>query len=306
MGPIGQILPTEDCLGEQGRVGDTGVAKDKLLAPRIAVLATSFNRAEVTLRGLTAMRTAAAGVEYRVWLVDDGSTDRTGEAVRAGFPEVTVLNGDGSLFWNGGMRLAWQAAQSYRPDYYLWWNDDLELLPNSVALLLNLQRAEEVLYGPRVIAVGKVIDPETHFVTYGGYVRVPGLSRLRFARVSDDGVSCATMNGNLVLIPARAVDEIGILSEHYRHGTGDIDYGLRASQTGYRILQSAFPVGYTAFNIQYHEKISRLTWSNRDFIFRNPKGIPIKEWLYFCRMHGGRMWPINFVGRYLKIVRYSV
>lgn len=271
----------------------------------IAVLATCFNRRDVTVRGLQSLRAAALGLDYHVYLMDDGSTDGTGQAIREAFPEVSVYQGDGSLYWNGGMRAAWRQALESGADYYLLWNDDLDLLPGSLTKLMELQQQQEAINGPKVISVGKVTDPETGAVTYGGYVRAPGFSRLKFSRADGPEDACVTMNGNCVLIPSRAVDDVGILSEHYTHDTGDIDYGLRASKAGYRIIQSAFSVGRTPFNDAFLKNMSRLTWSNRNFILKHPKGIPVKEWMHFCRTHGGWMWPVNFFGRYLKIIRLA-
>ncbi len=272
---------------------------------RIVVLATCFNRRDTTLRGLRALRDAATKHDHVLYLVDDGSSDGTGEAVRSEFPEATVIEGTGSLFWNGGMRAAWQAAMNEPADYFLLFNDDLELFPGSIDALVEFQRAKEAIYGPRVISVGRVVDPDTGDTTYGGFVVKPGASRLRFGRSPDGDTVCDTMNANCSLIPQSALKDVGILSDAYRHHTGDIDYGLRARNAGYRIFQSAEPVGETPFNQAAVDQVSRLTWSNRHFIFRNPKGIPVKEWLYFCREHGGALWPVNFLVRYLKIVRFG-
>ena len=41
------------------------------------------------------------GQELTVVLVDDGSVDGTCEMVRRRFPSVTVLHGDGNLWWTG-------------------------------------------------------------------------------------------------------------------------------------------------------------------------------------------------------------
>jgi GT2 family glycosyltransferase len=226
-------------------------------------------------------------------------------AVAAAFPEVSLIQGDGSLFWNGGMRKAWQTALAADADYYLWWNDDLALLPEAIDKLLDFQRGKEAVHGSKVISIGKVTDPDTGEVTYGGYGTGPGLSKLRFVRMADDARNCDTMNGNCVLIPACAVDDLGIHSPHFTHGFGDIDYGLRAKRAGYLLFQTPFTVGHTPFNEQYVVNTSRLTWSNRHFILRHPKGLPVREWLYFCRAHGGPLWPINFITRYLKILRLS-
>ena len=85
---------------------------------KIAVLMTVHNRKEKTLRCLSSLEETLASwrerFELKVFLTDDGCTDGTAEAVRRkewSFP-VEILQGDGTLFWNGGMILAWKAAIS--------------------------------------------------------------------------------------------------------------------------------------------------------------------------------------------------
>ena len=75
-----------------------------------------------------------------VFVLDDASSDGTGEAIAEQFPEVTVLRGDGKLYWNGGMRRAFAAAIAGDYDYYLWMNDDTTLDDGALALLLETER----------------------------------------------------------------------------------------------------------------------------------------------------------------------
>lgn len=291
-----------------GNGPDVGVLdSDRAIRTRIGVVVTCFNRRETTLRALRALRLAAdpAVIDYHVYLVDDASPDGTGDAVRADFPEATVIEGNGSLYWNQGMRRSWQEALRHEPDYYLWLNDDLELLPQSIDHLLAFQKAQEASHGPRVISVGKTIDHVTGKPTYGGYRFKRRLSRLNYRLLEAGEESCDTMNGNCVLIPHRAVDEVGIHADQFSHGWGDVEYGLRAVKRGYRIAEDPEPVGHTSFNEAALDKISRLSWSNARFIFTHPKGLPAKEYLWLCRTHGGWIWPVNFVLRYLKILRWK-
>lgn len=269
---------------------------------RVAVLTTCFNRREVTLAGLRSLRGAFGDKDYRVYLVDDGSGDGTGDAVRAEFSNVTIIPGDGTLFWNGGMRRAWQVALADRPDYYMWWNDDLQLQPGSVIKLLAEQNALEAKYGGKVIAVGKIVDPLSKVVTYGAYVRSSTISKLSFKRAAGGEEGCTTMNGNCVLIPALAVHDVGILSGRYRHSAGDVDFGLRAVRKGYHIFQSDEPVGFGAANrTLYSDQNSRASFKDIMYVMTHPKAVPLSEWLYFCRSHGGWMWPVNFIYRYLRL-----
>ena len=81
----------------------------------IAALITCHNRKSKTIACLERLFQQALplGVLLKVYLVDDGSTDGTAEAVREKFPSVSVISADGSLFWCRGMRLAWKHASPF-------------------------------------------------------------------------------------------------------------------------------------------------------------------------------------------------
>src|SRR5215203_4845952 len=109
---------------------------------RVAALITCHNRREKTLLCLSALfdQDMLSKTTLEVYLVDDGSTDGTAEAVQAAYPEVKVWRGDGSLFWNGGMRLAFAEAMKVGYDYYLWLNDDTLLDDHAISSLLTTYR----------------------------------------------------------------------------------------------------------------------------------------------------------------------
>jgi GT2 family glycosyltransferase len=271
----------------------------------ICVLITCHNRRDLTLRSLEhVMSEESRLAEVSINLVDDGSCDGTVEAVRCRFPTVNIIAGGGNLYWSGGMRLAWQEALRLGPfEFYLWLNDDLDLHKGWLDNILAFHDRVSGGGSCKVIAVGKVVDPDDLTkTTYGGYVRSGWLSMLSYRLLRRGENSCDTMNGNCVLIPAMAVNDIGIISRHYTHGGGDIDYGLRARRAGYKICQTDEAVGEQYFNENFHQKNARLSLKNWRFIFFDPKGVPWREWLYFCRTYGGALWPINFVLRYLRML----
>ena len=107
----------------------------------VAVLMTVYNRKDSTLKCLSLLYrqtdslSRAGKYRFSVYLTDDGSTDGTSEAVSSLFPDVNIIKGDGSLFWNRGMCAAWDEAARTSPDFYLWLNDDTMLKPGAVALL---------------------------------------------------------------------------------------------------------------------------------------------------------------------------
>jgi GT2 family glycosyltransferase len=107
-------------------------------APRVHVLLAVHNRKDVTLACLERVEVQSrdAPAEVRVVLVDDASTDGTASAVRQRFPEVQVVEGSGHLYWNGGMRRAFEVAMRDDPDFYLFLNDDTRVAAGALARML--------------------------------------------------------------------------------------------------------------------------------------------------------------------------
>jgi GT2 family glycosyltransferase len=196
---------------------------------KIAVLLTVHNRKSKTLNCLKNLflNNSHDNASIDVFLTDDGSTDGTKEAISQFYPQVKVLLGDGNLYWNGGMLLAWRKALSEEGyDYFLWLNDDTILKNNSINDLLEVSKMQE-----DAIIVGSTSEFEKgDRISYGGrkYKR-------NFPLIKPDNekaIPCDTFNGNIVLIPNSVQEQIGILDPYFRHSFGDIEYGLRAKESG--------------------------------------------------------------------------
>ena len=278
---------------------------------RIAILMTCFNRRAMTLAGLASLRqqTGLEDCALMVYLVDDGSKDGTADAVAEQFPAVHLLRGDGSLFWNGGMRRAFAEAMAVGYDGYLWFNDDTVLAPDAIHRLLATARAWERERGPAIV-VGSVQDAGTGAHTYGGFtMQRHGLSMSLHPVLPDTQkpMACDSMNGNFVLIPSEIVAVLGNLEERFRHQIGDVDYGLRARAAGLDVVLAPGYFGYCSHNT------SRGTWRDRSIPFRqrwknlmSPKGAPVREWLLYTRRHYGWRWPLYFASPYAKTILTSL
>lgn len=267
---------------------------------RVAVIMTCFNRKELTLAAMRAAKASSPpGVSLHFFITDDSSTDGTSDAIKAEFPDATVLDGSGDLYWNGGMRLAWERAAKSGADFYLWLNDDLNILPSAIGDMLSTWNTFSKAH-PNLIVVGHTLDPESGDLTYGGLRRTSRLSRLRLSHISKSDFYCDTMNGNLVLIPSIAVNDLGINSPRFTHSFGDIDYGFRATRAGFTLVQCANAVGLQERNPNSYSRPKSLAFRDMVAFATHPKGMPLREWLYFCREHGGWKWPLNFLAMYIK------
>lgn len=196
---------------------------------RVAVLVTCHNRVAVTLRGLKCLFAldCLPEVSFKVYLVDDGSTDGTAEAVRRNFPQVRIIQGTGQLYWAGGMRRAWDLASSEEDfDFYLWFNDDVCLHQSALKVILR-DYFELLACGRPTIMVGAFTDPDTGEMTYSGSINSQKL------RPNGSPQFCNNITGNFVLVPEIIFQTVGGLNEAYTHGIADMEYALRVIRAGF-------------------------------------------------------------------------
>lgn len=279
--------------------------------PRVSIAAilTCYNRKEKTLTCLTNLinQDAISDIDLTVYLTDDGSTDGTSEAVKKNFPQVNIIKGDGTLFWNGGMRVAFSKAIESEHDYYLWLNDDTMMYSNALKLLVATSINIKQKQGNDVIVVGTIKDIDTGVINYGGRNRKSKLQPLLFILLNSSAKpqKCDTFNGNVVLIPQNVVSKIGNISSEYskQHG-GDFDYGLRAKYAGFESWVASGVVGECPSN-SLKGTIFDKSLPLRDRIkqMKSPKGVPpAKEWMVFAKRHAGFLWPFYWLRTMVRII----
>jgi GT2 family glycosyltransferase len=273
--------------------------------PTWAVLLTTHGRRDTTLASLEHLaRQEGTPVTLRVVLVDAGSRDGTADAVEAAHPDALVVRAGPDLFWNAGMRRAWQEARArIGPDAVLWLNDDTLLDPDAVARLADVAGQVAAATGPAVV-VGATRDPVDGTVTYSGVRRGDPRRPLAFSRVEPgtEPLEVETMNGNCVLVPAAVERRVGILDPAFGHGMGDFDYGLRARRAGVRVVLAPGTVGTCRANEPTEPSGARAALRQ----LRDAKGLPPREWCTFARRWAGPLWFVYAASPYVRrVVRAS-
>ncbi|MDP4206421.1 MAG: glycosyltransferase family 2 protein [Bacteroidota bacterium] len=265
----------------------------------VAVLITCHNRREKTLACIKALLNSSWDEKYLVdvFLVDDGSTDQTTDAVKEKFPRVNILHGDGTLYWNQGMRLAWESASAFNSyDYYLWLNDDTLLKTDSLSVLLSSSESKQ----NRAIICGSTASAMTGMVNYGGW------EQRRKIIIEPNGSlqSCDFFNGNCVLIPQSVFNKVGNLDPHFKHAFGDFDYGLRARKLGIEIYIAPTIIGFC----EDHDLVPE--WRSMQVNLRmrliglySPLGCnPFEFWRYDRTHHGLMSSVVHFVSLHLRAI----
>lgn len=252
------------------------------MKPTIAVLLTCHNRVNKTLKCLTALYAQTGITEaytIEVFLVDDASTDGTGEAIKNQFPQVNVIPGNGNLFWNRGMHLAWKTANATKEfDYYLWLNDDTFLERNAFQMVLQEKF-------PSAIVCGTTKSKIEGMATYGGYTDKP--RKLLIPNGNYQAIDYC--NGNFVLIPKEVFDKLGNLDPIFHHAVGDFDYSLRARKMDIEILLAPDYIG-TCESHDFAPKWQNgtISWTGRlKNLYTASSGCYPTEFFVFEKRHNG-------------------
>jgi GT2 family glycosyltransferase len=269
---------------------------------KLVALTTSHNRRDLTLRALRSLyeQKLPTNCDVEVCLVDDGSNDGTVSAIRANYPNVKILEGNGHLFWAGGMRLGWDSWVAHRdPDALLVFNDDANLYPTAIEDLLAASRLLREAGRDAHAIAGALVDPRSKQTSYGGQVRASAWHSLLFRVLEPTGQieNCDTLNMNCVLISREALSRVGFLDNAFAHHRADFDFGLRLKAAGGDVVLAPSYVGEDSRNPPVFGMSIMERW--RKLI--SPKGEPFRERLTFCRRHGGWFWFLFWISPYLTV-----
>jgi len=259
------------------------------LLTRTAVLITCYNRVDKTLVCLNNLYRADTpdNMVFDVYLVDDNSPDQTGKIVKDKYPYVNVILGNGFLYWNRGMRLAWKHARKHMDyDFYIWLNDDTQIEPNAFKIIFN-DYYNLLSNGIEAIISGVCYDLNHDKITYGG-------KDINYNLLIPNGLPqpCRYINGNFTLISRKIYNKLGNLSSKYMHDSGDYDYGLRAIKCGFRCFISSYKVALCLPNKMGQGQ----DWKNPDIPLRkrvkilfSKKGVNLRDHLFLVQEDKGML-----------------
>lgn len=269
---------------------------------KVAILITCHNRKNKTLACLNALKISIENsdlkMDFIVYLVDDGSTDGTAEAVSSRFSDVVIISGNGNLFWTGGMRLAWKEAKSGNPDYYLLLNDDTYLFADSINKIIKTSINFSIKYHEYAILVGSTIDAIKGKVTYGGR-KLISQNKPKSLLISNNKelAECDLGNANIMLVPNEIIKKIGFLSDKYTHSIADYDYTLRAKKNGFHVFAHPGILGSCEYDHSANWLHHGSKLSERLNYLKSIKGLAYGQYLQFIKEH----FPWNLPEAFLKL-----
>lgn len=208
--------------------------------PFVVVSVPVFNRKEKTIRFLNEFKKVKYS-NYKIVVVDSGSTDGTPEKIKKSFPQVVLEEASKDLWWSAATNLGVKYGLKNKADYILTINDDSLF---EYDFLKNLVETAEK-FKKRAIIGSLLYQGKTKVKIWGvgGYMhwdeKIFGLNyegqNSQFLRYIDNPLEVEINCGNGTLIPSQIFNEIGLYNEFWCPQVhGDSEFTLRARLYGYK------------------------------------------------------------------------
>lgn len=182
----------------------------------------------------------------QIIIVDDGSTDGTFEYIKKKYPTVTILKGNGRLWWTGAIH--WGVEEALKKakdgDFILTINNDCTMDPNYLDTLVKV--SQDV---GRSIVGSLIIDKKNKNNIYDAGTRIDW-SKGKFILLGpkllkdlDKGVlfedNIDTMSTKGTLYPIEVFQKIGNFDKkNLLHYLSDYEFACRAKKGGFNLILS--------------------------------------------------------------------
>lgn len=203
---------------------------------KIFIVIPVYNRLEFTKNCLLSLRKQSYK-NFKVIVIDDGSTDGTEEILKNEFPEVHVIKGDGNLWWTAATNLGVKYALENNAEYILTLNNDTIAFPDFLEKMIYWAEQK-----PNALLGAFAVDYNSNNPVYGGekanWKFATAINLLKILPIEKQfGLHAVThFPGRGLLIPTVVFKKIGLYDEKYLpHYAADYDFTFKAKKYGFEI-----------------------------------------------------------------------
>jgi len=210
------------------------------VVPRVTIIVLNWNGLADTLECLGSLSRLDYPA-YEVIVVDNGSTDGSPAAIRERFPDVELIENGKNRGFTGGNNVGLRRALEQGTDYALLLNNDTEVAPDFLQLLVQAADAD-----PRVGIGGPTIyyfdQPRTVWSAGGGIdwrrgkTRMLGLNELDAGQFGEEPREVDFVTGCALLVKRAVMEQAGLLDERFFAYYEETEWCVRARHAGFSIV----------------------------------------------------------------------
>tara|TARA_B110000444_G_C18819116_1_gene586756 strand:- start:237 stop:1103 length:867 start_codon:yes stop_codon:yes gene_type:complete len=196
-----------------------------------------FNRKDFTFNFLESLANQTFR-NFKIIIIDDGSTDRTSEMIIENFPEVILLQQNGDLWWSEATNIGVRYAINMHATQIITINNDVLLDPN---LLQNL--VDYSFNYPNNLLMPIGFHNETGVLIDGGWninwktAQYRNMLDLVNSSSANQFHTVNVAPARCLLIPIMVFKKIGLFdSLNFPQAVADFDFTSRAFNAGFSVL----------------------------------------------------------------------
>jgi GT2 family glycosyltransferase/glycosyltransferase involved in cell wall biosynthesis len=219
----------------------TALAKPTLLTPagpNIAAIILNYRTPEQAWLAARSLQTSRNPPRHII-IVDNASGDGSAQRLRRTLSGVRVVEAPGNGGFSGGCNIGIREALASGAEYILLLNSDAVLAPDAILYLAAaMSRYPELgIAGPILLSREEpdhIASAGISFSRRTARMRHRGAGR-RVAALQPGGVTFVdAVSGCVMLIRREVIERVGLLDEAYFFSFEDIEFCLRAQESGFR------------------------------------------------------------------------
>lgn len=212
--------------------------------PTIFICIPVHNRLNLTINCIESILSQTYK-KIKIIICDDGSSDGTAQYIRENYPYITLLSGDGNLWWTGATNECINHALRIGTeiDFIFTMNNDSYIEPKILENLISIAKyyKDAILGCVNVLSNnGNLIEPsafrEQKRRTFSKHLRAINNWNDNLLDIDSKQVEVDALSGKGVLVPLYIYSKIGIYNfEKLPHYYADCEFTYRAKKSDYPI-----------------------------------------------------------------------
>lgn len=252
---------------------ETGVTLPCHTTPLVSIVVLNWNGLQDTVDCLASLdRITYPNLDW--WVVDNGSSDGSSEAIQSQFPTVRLIRNSRNLGFAGGINVGIRAALDNGAAYVFLLNNDTIVAPDVVDRLLDGMCVDSQIG----VVVPKIVyhrAPERIWSAGARWATLPPRVKLiGYGKSSDDRHYCEPYflhyaTGCALLVNGRTFARVGLFDECFFMYQEDYDFARRVCKAGLRVYYEPRAIVYHKVSQGLGENSARkwYHWSRSSVLF---------------------------------------
>lgn len=174
---------------------------------------------------------------YKVIIVDDGSTDGTADIISGKYDKTIIIKGNGQLFWGGGINLGldYVKKNATDDDFIVLANNDVKVLNDTINNLLAHMENKLGVYHSLVLDLeGKVISSGAKLINWIFFSTYHPLRNKYYDKIKNfKNIEIDLMTARFVIFSFKVLRIYSkIDTENFPHYVGDNDFSMSLKKMG--------------------------------------------------------------------------